>query len=120
MVIKIAIASSDGRTVNQHFGHARQFRIYQLDAEGAAFIEVRTTVPACSGHQHSDYGLEQTAALIADCQAVVISQIGAGAIDLLLAQRTLPYALEGSIDDALATLRHSKLIRFVQKERQHA
>ena len=120
MEIKIAVASSDGQTVNQHFGRARQFRIYRLNTNGFEYIEERTTVPACSGQQHSDYGLEQTAALISDCQAVVVSQIGAGAIDLLIAQRTLPFALEGSIDEALATLLQRNRLNFLRKPNRHA
>lgn len=115
MEIRIAIASSDGVNVNQHFGRARKFSIYRLDTDSYEFIEERVTVPACSGQQHSDYGLEQTAALIADCQAVVVSQIGAGAIDLLIAQRIIPFTLEGSIDEAMLTLQQTNRLKFLRK-----
>jgi predicted Fe-Mo cluster-binding NifX family protein len=115
MDIKIAVASSDGLTVNQHFGKARQFRIYQLSGDNFAFLEERSADPACSGQQHSDSGLEQTAELIADCQAAVVSQIGASAIDVLIARRIVPFSLEGSIDEALAILKNSNRLKFLRK-----
>jgi len=114
MEIRIAVASSDGVSVDQHFGRAIQFRIYRLIDNGYEFIEVRKTDPACSGQQHSETGLEQTAARIADCQGVVISQIGAGAIDVLIAQRTLPFTMEGSVDEALQVLLKSNQFKYLR------
>lgn len=115
MSIRIAIASSDGVNINQHFGRARTFRIYALQENNFIFEEERSVQPACSGQQHSSYGLQLTAAAISDCQAVVVSQIGAGAIDLLIGQRILPFALEGSIDAALATLQQSNRLKFLKE-----
>jgi predicted Fe-Mo cluster-binding NifX family protein len=115
MEIRIAVASSDGVTVNQHFGRARNFRVYRLVDNGFEFIEERATDPACSGQQHSDSALEQMTATIADCQGVVASQIGSGAIDVLIGQRTLPFTMDGSIEAALATLNDSKRLKFLRK-----
>ena len=116
MEIRIAVASSDGVSVDQHFGRAHQFRIYRLIDNSSEFIEVRNTDPACSGQQHSNTGLEQTAARIADCQGVVISQIGAGAIDLLIAQRTLPFTMEGSVNEALQVLLRSNQFNYLKSK----
>ena len=33
MAYRIAVASTDGIVVNQHFGHAERFHIVELDAE---------------------------------------------------------------------------------------
>ena len=54
MDVKIAIASSDCLTVNEHFGRSRSFRIYRLHDSGHEFIEERKGVPLCSGHAHDD------------------------------------------------------------------
>lgn len=115
MEIRIAVASSDGKTVNQHFGRAQKFRIYRQRENDFEFIEERTVMPACAGQQHSDMGLEQTAAVIADCQGVVVSQIGAGAVDVLLGQRTLPFTMEVSVEEALQTLKKSNSLKFLRK-----
>ena len=45
MDVKIAIASSDGLTVNEHFGRAHCFRIYRLNDAGYEFVELRENIP---------------------------------------------------------------------------
>ena len=108
MDVKIAVASSDGRTVNEHFGRARSFSIYRLHETGNKLLEVRENNPACSGQQHSDFALEQTVGNIADCRGVVAAQIGAGAIDALIRHRILAFTMSGPIAEALNVLHSSK------------
>lgn len=110
MAVKVALASSDGKKVDRHFGRADRFCIYRLNEGGWEYLETRENKPACSGQEHADALLERSAALIRDCRGVAVSQIGATAIDLLLAWRILPFVLEGDLADALATLKQSKLI----------
>jgi len=104
MKIRIAVASSDGLNVDQHFGRAQHFRIYQLNENNFDFIEERISHPPCSEHQHSDHLLDQAAEHISDCQGVIACQIGPGAVDVLLIRRILPFTMEGSVDEALKTL----------------
>ena len=108
MDVKIVVASSDGRTVNEHFGRARSFSIYRLHETGNKLLEVRENNPACSGQQHSDFALEQTVGNIADCRGVVAAQIGAGAIDALIRHRILAFTMSGPIAEALNVLHSSK------------
>ena len=112
MDILVAVASSDNQTVNLHFGRAHRFQIYRVTDRDSQFLEERENLPACSSQQHDDNLLERSADLIADCKAVVVAQIGAGAIDLLLLRRIRAFSLTGTIDDALATLRASKRFLF--------
>ncbi|GAB7027400.1 NifB/NifX family molybdenum-iron cluster-binding protein [Geotalea toluenoxydans] len=115
MEIRVAVASSNGATVNEHFGRAKNFTIYRLVEEIWQHVEERPNLPPCNGHCHSDTLLEQTATLLRDCQGVIINQIGPGAMDTLLYRNILPFALSGSIEDALATVRDSKLFRVRNK-----
>ena len=108
MDIRVAVASSDGQTVNQHFGRADRFRIYRVTVDLVEFIEERVNGPACSSQQHDEDLLDRSARLIADCQAVVAAQIGPGAIDTLLYHRIRAFPLTGTIDEAMTTLRASK------------
>jgi nitrogen fixation protein NifX len=110
MEVKVALASSDGTQVDQHFGRASRFSIYRLRDGQWEHLEDRVNQPACAGHEHADGILEQSAALIADCRGVAVSQIGVTAMDVLLARRILPFVLAGPVSDALATLQKSKLI----------
>lgn len=108
MDTKIAVASTDGTTVNEHFGRASVFRIYRLHDQGHEFLELRENAPPCEGQRHDDDALDRAARLIADCRGVVAAQIGPGAIDALIGQRVLAFAMEGTIDGALDTLRASR------------
>ena len=108
MDIKVALASSDGIHVNEHFGRARRFVIYRLRDGQWERLEDRENLPACSGQEHGDGLLEQTADLLSDCRGVVVDRIGATAVDVLVSRRILPFMLSGSVAEALATLKDSK------------
>ncbi len=108
MDIRVAIASSDGQTVNLHFGRADRFRVYRITDELSEFLEERISTPPCSGQQHNDDMLEQSALLINDCKAIIAAQIGPGALDILLYHRIRAFPLTGSIVEAITTLRTSK------------
>ncbi|KAB0668727.1 dinitrogenase iron-molybdenum cofactor biosynthesis protein [Oryzomonas sagensis] len=114
MDVKIAVASSDGTTINEHFGRARAFRIYRLHDEGHEFLELRKNTPACGGQQHDDDVLDRAAQLIADCRGVVAAQVGPGAIDALIGHRILAFTMGGLIDEALETLRASKRFTYIK------
>jgi predicted Fe-Mo cluster-binding NifX family protein len=114
MDIHVAVASSDGVTVNLHFGRADRFRIYRVTDEAAEFLEERVNAPACSGQQHDDSLLERSAELISDCKAVIAAQIGPGAIDILLYRRIRAFPLTGSIDEAITTLRTSRRFLYLK------
>lgn len=115
MEIRVAVASSNGTTINEHFGKARSFTIYRLVDEKWQHMEERPNLPPCNGQCHSNELLNQTASLLSDCQGVIVNQIGTGAMDTLLYRNILPFALSGSIEDALATVRESKLFRVRYK-----
>jgi len=108
MDVKIAVASSDGVTVNEHFGRATGFAIFRLHDGGHELLEIRTTNPVCTGGEHSDDALERSARLISDCRAVVAVQVGPGAIDVLIQHRIFALTMEGPIDAALVKLKKSK------------
>lgn len=114
MDVRIAVASSDGTTINEHFGRAQLFRIYRLHDEGHEFLELRKNTPACGGQQHDDAVLDQAAQLISDCRGVVAAQVGPGAIDALIGHRILAFTMGGSIDEALETLRSSKRFTYIK------
>ncbi|MDO9105126.1 MAG: NifB/NifX family molybdenum-iron cluster-binding protein [Methylovulum sp.] len=76
--IRLAVASKEGLAISEHFGHAKQFRIYQADPDCCELLETREVAHYCLG-QHSD----QTAMAgilesIKDCHAVFVAKIGDG------------------------------------------
>lgn len=114
MDVKIAIASNDGRNVDEHFGRARSFRIYRLHDEGHEFVEIREIEAVCSGQNHNDDALNRTAKALSDCRGVVAAQIGAGAIDALLMYRIMAFTLPGQISEAIEVLVKAKRFNYMK------
>jgi nitrogen fixation protein NifX len=112
MAYKIAVASSDGKVVNQHFGHSRQFVVYDVnDADEWNFKEIRVTNPICSMGEHSEASMQQVVALLSDCKVVVVSQIGFVAEQALLNEGIRSYSIPDFIDAAI--LKVTKSINVV-------
>ncbi len=77
---KIAVASSDGIVVNQHFGHADKFLIYEVKNDKTyRFVEIRTVEPVCNCGNHDDRKLTENLQKIQDCKYLLVSKIGMGA-----------------------------------------
>lgn len=53
--VKVAVASKDGRIINQHFGHAERFLIYKVDGDQINFVEERKVEKYCSGDEDHLY-----------------------------------------------------------------
>lgn len=80
---RVAFASSDGKVVNRHFGHADLFYIYELHDNLAYFVEKRSVNSCCNGGGHTIDSFNAVASTIADCRAVVVAKIGQGASSFL-------------------------------------
>ena len=105
MSVRVAVASSDGKFINQHFGHAKQFLVFDLNDQGKfEFLELRENVPTCSGGNHTSDAMEDTLDLIKDTNIVLISQIGPGASQFLLSNGIQPFMIPSYIDEALEKL----------------
>lgn len=77
--LKMAVASSDGKVINQHFGKATRFLIIESDGEEIKVFEVRENTPACGSLEyggHADDVLNRSISIISDCFAVLCSRIG--------------------------------------------
>jgi len=72
----IAVATKGSGKVNEHFGHASEFQIYELSTAGAKFVGHRRVDLYCQG----GYGEEDTLATVIrainDCHAVFVAKIG--------------------------------------------
>jgi len=133
MSIKIAVGSSNGIVINQHFGSGTKFYIFELLEDGnSKFIEARevetevvgltpTTCndngnkgcnsggdlgcgSGCHSGGHDEAGLIEKIKLISDCQAVLVNQIGKGAEKLLLKNGISAFEAKGSIEKAFSKL----------------
>ena len=76
--LRIAVASKDGISINQHFGHARSFYIFRVSAEGSVLLESRDVALYCHGHSADQSAMQDILNTIRDCDAVMVARIGDG------------------------------------------
>ncbi|MDQ7990434.1 MAG: nitrogenase cofactor biosynthesis protein NifB [Candidatus Dactylopiibacterium sp.] len=77
--VRMAVASRDGRHVDQHFGHAERFHILEVDGEGVRWLGERAAARYCGGEAEcgeQDNLLARTVATLADCEVVLCARIG--------------------------------------------
>ncbi len=74
--ILVAVASKGGGLVNQHFGHAKEFMIYEVDAMEAKFVSHRKVADYCQGGYGEEAMLKGIIETISDCTAVLAAKIG--------------------------------------------
>ncbi|MDP4094184.1 MAG: NifB/NifX family molybdenum-iron cluster-binding protein [Bacillota bacterium] len=110
MAVKVAVASSDGKFINSHFGRTKQFLIFTINNGKYEFLELRKNVPACSFGEHTENGLAETVKLLEDCNIVLASNIGLGAVEALQLKGIKAYSITGFIDQVLVKLGASRLI----------
>ena len=102
--LKIAFATSDMTTVNQHFGSAKSFAVYAVNKDETQLLEAaQFGVLAQDGNEEK---LSVKIDLLAGCAAVYCQAIGASAINQLIAKGIQPVKVhEGSkISDLLVDL----------------
>ena len=101
-VYKVAIASTDGETVNQHYGKAEKLYIYSIDDEvGYDLVEERLVEPVCMDGAHEISKMKESVLRFTDCRYIVVSRLGTAASSALAAAGITAMELPGSIDDAI-------------------
>jgi len=75
--ILVAVATKGGERINEHFGHATEFQIYEVGTGGAKFVGHRRVDTYCEGGAGDEDALEMVLAAIGDCTAVFVAKIGA-------------------------------------------
>ncbi len=77
----IAVASKDGKEINQHFGHAERFLVYDVEGNEVRLVSEKKVERYCSSdadHPLRAHILEAIANALTDCRAVICAQIGQG------------------------------------------
>jgi nitrogen fixation protein NifB len=74
--VLVAVATKGGGLVNQHFGHAKEFMIYEVDATEAHFIGHRKVADYCQGGYGEEAMLEGIIKTISDCKAILAAKVG--------------------------------------------
>lgn len=85
--MKVAFTSTDGETIDQHFGMARNFHVWDVGPEEARFVAEVAAVD--SGDDEEDR-IAARAGAICDCAIVCTVEIGGPAAAKLIARRIHP------------------------------
>lgn len=101
---RIAVATSDGKSVDQHFGHAEVFRTYIVEAgkilEGES-IDVREQqeIPLFGpGHRTK---IDNTAEKLRGMDAVISTKYGGPAVEIIRENGIIPIEDSGDVHEAL-------------------
>lgn len=103
----IAVATKDGTNINQHFGHAVRFLIYDVERTAVKLIDEKTVEKYCSydeAHPLRGHVLRGIAEALQGCRAIVCSQIGQAPQEEMGRLGFDVYTLEGEINTALTEL----------------
>jgi nitrogen fixation protein NifX len=104
--LKIAFATTDMETVNQHFGSAKSFAIYAVNVDDAQLLEA-----AQFGELQQDGNEDKLSVkieLLNGCAAVYCQAVGGSAINQLIAKNIQPVKVHegGRIKDLIVDLQN--------------
>ena len=116
---KVAVASTDGTSINEHFGRAREFLIYEVNETGVYQLLEKRTVP--QPVDTATHAASKAVELLSDVEAVLVTQIGPRAEIELLGKGVFALAVTGPIAKALETYgRRGKLLQRTKVARPAA
>lgn len=112
--MKVAFASTDGVSVNEHFGRSGQFVVYEISDDGYRFIEIRKFSEGKdraiedskdNPEIHNDLVWDKVKAL-SDCKIIYMTEIGPPSAARLSQKGIMPLKVkDGSlIEDCLERL----------------
>lgn len=77
--VLMAVATAGGGIINQHFGHATEFLVYEASPEGVRFISHRKVDQYCIGNDtcgEKESALAGSIRALKGCESVLCSKIG--------------------------------------------
>ena len=104
--VLMAVATSGQGVINVHFGHAKEFLIYEASPDGVRFISHRKADAYCGGDTtcgETETTLQRTIRSLEGCEAVLCSKVGYEPWEMLEQAGIMPngeHAME-NIEDAV-------------------
>ncbi len=117
--MKVAFATTDGSMVDEHFGRAGMFSIYDVTRQGHRFIELRkfadgmdrsVTDTRDQGPLH-DSAVERKVDRLADCRLIYLTEIGGPSAARLIKKGIMPMKMKEPVRIEQALDQLSDMIR---------
>ncbi len=119
--MKVAFATTDGVNVDEHFGRAGLFAVYELTDKDYRFVEMRkfaegrdTEIENSKGEgQLHEKKVEKKVAKLADCKIIYLTEIGGPSAARLVKKGIMPIkvkeivSIKESLEKLLATAQTS-------------
>lgn len=105
---RVAVASRTGKLVDEHFGRAETFYIYELNESGFTFIEKRNVKKFCNGRKtciEDEEDLNRILMMINDCSHIICSMAGGNAEFNLKRAGFTPIYFYGPIEEAILSIK---------------
>lgn len=105
--IRVAVATSNGKQVDEHFGGALRFFVYQVSKEASQLVDVRSAAEAVDAADGIDFRAE----LIPDCQVLYTQAIGGPIAAKVIQRGVYPLTVESrsKVDEVLHRLQQKML-----------
>jgi len=104
---RIAFAST-GEYVDQHFGSARYFQVYDIAGNEHHHVETRRPEAKCRGN--CEGGFNHLLEILSDCDAVFVGKIGPGAAAFMIAHGKRVFEAAGAVEEIIAELKKGNLL----------
>lgn len=98
----VAVASTDGKNVNEHFGRADKFLVYEKTNDGLSMIGERKVTPLSvndPNHPFDPDRFGKIAEALKGCEEVYVSKIGDRPSEELAILGIEPITYEGPIEE---------------------
>jgi len=103
--MKVAFATTDGINVDEHFGRAGKFAVYELKSDGYEFLGIRSfaagrdkAIEETRGMSrvHDDL-VEKKVARLADCKIIYLTEIGGPSAARLVKRGIMPVKVKETV-----------------------
>ncbi|MDR3223235.1 MAG: dinitrogenase iron-molybdenum cofactor biosynthesis protein [Methanobrevibacter sp.] len=99
MSYKVAVTSDDGEYVNQHFGKASRFLIFEIDDGEYTYLGAVKNNPTCGSNSKNKSA--DAVALISDVSILITRNVGMKPSQILIENNIKPYISSAPIETAL-------------------
>ncbi|MGG6312011.1 nitrogenase cofactor biosynthesis protein NifB [Paenibacillus macerans] len=116
--LRAAVASRGEGRVNLHFGHAKEFMVYETDGESVAFLGIRKVQAYCQGRASCNGDkaatLREIIADLSDCAVLFSAGIGKVPEAKLKAAGIIPVVKPGHAEELI--LEYAKFERYLRQQ----
>jgi len=108
--MKVAFATTDGKNIDEHFGRAGSFSIYEITDNGHQFVELRKFAEGVDssivdtrdkGKVHDD-AVQAKVDKLADCKLIYLTEIGGPSAARLVQKGIMPMKVKTALPIANA------------------